>query len=150
MSEPAPGQAEINGNGAGRCCASCWISMMPKTLASQLMAHGEATGGPAIIKTYHQRAGRASPERQRVSLSANITSASFPPPIPLCLPLCIDLFAGIRGIRHGFEAIGGRCVFTSEWNKHAVRTYKANWYCDPDAHQFNADIRDVTLSHKAA
>ena len=61
----------------------------------------------------------------------------------------IDLFAGIGGIRHGFEAIGGQCVFTSEWNKHAVRTYKANWYCDPDAHQFNADIRDVTLSHKS-
>ena len=38
------------------------------------------------------------------------------------------LFAGIGGIRSGFEAIGGQCVFTSEWNKHAVRTYKANWY----------------------
>ncbi len=60
----------------------------------------------------------------------------------------IDLFAGIGGIRHGFEAIGGQCVFTSEWNKHAVRTYKANWYCDPEAHRFNEDIRDITLSHR--
>lgn len=60
----------------------------------------------------------------------------------------IDLFAGIGGIRSGFEAIGGKCVFTSEWNKHAVRTYKANWYCDPAEHQFNEDIRDVTLSHR--
>jgi DNA (cytosine-5)-methyltransferase 1 len=60
----------------------------------------------------------------------------------------IDLFAGIGGIRSGFEAIGGQCVFTSEWNKHAVRTYKANWYCDPDQHQFNEDIRDVTQSHR--
>jgi DNA (cytosine-5)-methyltransferase 1 len=42
----------------------------------------------------------------------------------------IDLFAGIGGIRNGFEAIGGQCVFTSEWNKNAVRTYKANWYND--------------------
>jgi DNA (cytosine-5)-methyltransferase 1 len=39
-------------------------------------------------------------------------------------------------------------VFTSEWNKHAVRTYKANWYCDPQQHRFNEDIRDVTLSHR--
>src|SRR5687767_14822233 len=31
----------------------------------------------------------------------------------------IDLFAGIGGIRRGFEEIGGRCVFTSEWNKYA-------------------------------
>lgn len=60
----------------------------------------------------------------------------------------IDLFAGIGGIRSGFEAIGGQCVFTSEWNKYAVRTYKANWYCDPEAHRFNEDIRAVTLSQQ--
>lgn len=60
----------------------------------------------------------------------------------------IDLFAGIGGIRRGFEAIGGQCVFTSEWNKHAVRTYKANYFCDPLQHRFNEDIRDITLSHR--
>ncbi|QBH97268.1 DNA cytosine methyltransferase [Limnobaculum zhutongyuii] len=58
----------------------------------------------------------------------------------------IDLFAGIGGIRKGFEDIGGQCVFTSEWNKDAVRTYKANWYCDPKEHTFNSDIREITLS----
>lgn len=58
----------------------------------------------------------------------------------------IDLFAGIGGIRRGFEEIGGRCVFTSEWNEPAVRTYKANNYSDPSAHTFNSDIRQVTLS----
>lgn len=60
----------------------------------------------------------------------------------------IDLFAGIGGIRKGFEAIGGECVFTSEWNEFAVRTYKANHYCDPERHRFNQDIRTVTLSDK--
>jgi len=58
----------------------------------------------------------------------------------------IDLFAGIGGIRRGFDEIGGKCVFTSEWNKYAVRTYKANHYSDPDDHVFNEDIREVTLS----
>ena len=58
----------------------------------------------------------------------------------------IDLFAGIGGIRRGFEQAGGRCVFTSEWNKYAVRTYKANFYSDPDCHSFNDDIRNITLS----
>ncbi len=62
----------------------------------------------------------------------------------------IDLFAGIGGIRSGFEAIGGQCVFTSEWNKFSLKTYKANWYCDPVAHRFNQDIRDVTLSGNPA
>ncbi|MBY6018724.1 DNA (cytosine-5-)-methyltransferase [Halomonas denitrificans] len=58
-----------------------------------------------------------------------------------------DLFAGIGGIRKGFEAIGGECIFSSEWNKFARKTYKANWYCD-DEHVFNEDITDVTLSNK--
>lgn len=39
----------------------------------------------------------------------------------------IDLFAGIGGIRTGFESVGGKCVFTSEWNDFAVRTYRENF-----------------------
>jgi len=62
----------------------------------------------------------------------------------------IDLFAGIGGIRKGFEAAGGKCLFTSEWDKYAVRTYKANHYCDPDEHTFNKDIRQITLSEDSS
>ena len=58
----------------------------------------------------------------------------------------IDLFAGIGGIRRGFEDIGGLCVFTSEWDKEASRTYRANYDCSVPWHKFNADIREVTLS----
>lgn len=39
----------------------------------------------------------------------------------------IDLFAGIGGIRLGFDAIGGQCVFTSEWNEWSKKTYQANF-----------------------
>lgn len=39
----------------------------------------------------------------------------------------IDLFAGIGGLRRGFESIGGQCVFTSEWDKYAQQTYRANF-----------------------
>lgn len=39
----------------------------------------------------------------------------------------IDLFAGIGGLRKGFESIGGKCVWTSEWDPYAVKTYKANF-----------------------
>jgi len=42
----------------------------------------------------------------------------------------IDLFAGIGGIRKGFEDVGGKCVFTSEWDANARRTYLANHYVD--------------------
>lgn len=45
----------------------------------------------------------------------------------------IDLFAGIGGIRQGFEHIGGECVFTSEWDKYARKTYAANYGEDEGA-----------------
>ena len=39
----------------------------------------------------------------------------------------IDLFAGIGGIRLGFESVGGNCVFSSEWDEQAAKTYAANF-----------------------
>ncbi|MEK0314807.1 DNA (cytosine-5-)-methyltransferase [Cohnella sp. 56] len=54
----------------------------------------------------------------------------------------IDLFAGIGGLRKAFESIGGRCVFTSEWDLACRKTYQANFECD---HPVNGDIRDVDL-----
>jgi DNA (cytosine-5)-methyltransferase 1 len=39
----------------------------------------------------------------------------------------IDLFAGIGGIRLGFESVGGECVFSSEWDAFAQKTYEANF-----------------------
>ncbi|WP_020471935.1 DNA cytosine methyltransferase [Zavarzinella formosa] len=39
----------------------------------------------------------------------------------------IDLFAGIGGIRLGLEAVGGRCVFSSEWDTDAQDTYETNF-----------------------
>lgn len=39
----------------------------------------------------------------------------------------IDLFAGIGGIRFPFQQLGGKCVFSSEWDKFAQKTYAANY-----------------------
>lgn len=49
----------------------------------------------------------------------------------------VDLFAGIGGIRMGFEAHGGQCVFTSEWNEFSKKTYIENHGAD---HRFIGDI----------
>lgn len=49
----------------------------------------------------------------------------------------IDLFAGIGGIRLGFQSVGGTCVFTSEWNEYSKRTYQVNF---GDNHPFVGDI----------
>lgn len=39
----------------------------------------------------------------------------------------IDLFAGIGGIRLAFQNLGGKCVFTSEWDTYSKKTYDANF-----------------------
>ena len=52
----------------------------------------------------------------------------------------IDLFAGIGGLRRGFDEIGGQCVFTSEWNKFSQQTYRANF---GEEHEINGDITKV-------
>lgn len=39
----------------------------------------------------------------------------------------IDLFAGMGGFRLAMQAQGGKCVFSSEWNEYAQRTYFANF-----------------------
>ena len=52
----------------------------------------------------------------------------------------IDLFAGIGGIRAAFEGIGGQCVFTSEWDSYAQKTYAENFH---DGHLIAGDITKV-------
>lgn len=52
----------------------------------------------------------------------------------------VDLFAGIGGIRQAFQSAGGTCVFTSEWNDWAKKTYQANFV---DEHLFMGDIVSI-------
>jgi len=53
----------------------------------------------------------------------------------------VDLFAGIGGLRLGFESIGGECVFTSEWDDHSKTTYRLNF---PGEHKVGGDIREFS------
>jgi DNA (cytosine-5)-methyltransferase 1 len=60
----------------------------------------------------------------------------------------IDLFAGIGGIRIAFEHAGAKCVFSSEWNKYAQKTYEKNFGEVPvgDIHEVQAsDIPDFEI-----
>lgn len=50
----------------------------------------------------------------------------FPPPTNPKFKF-IDLFAGIGGIRLAFQNLGGKCVFTSEWDTYSKKTYEANF-----------------------
>jgi DNA (cytosine-5)-methyltransferase 1 len=56
----------------------------------------------------------------------NPVNISVPESIPFKF---IDLFAGIGGFRMALEKLGGKCVFSSEWDKYSQRTYKT-WFGD--------------------
>ncbi|MFD1153438.1 DNA (cytosine-5-)-methyltransferase [Undibacterium aquatile] len=56
----------------------------------------------------------------------------------------IDLFAGIGGIRQAFDSVGGHCVFTSEWDTYAQKTYAHNY---PNNHQINGDITQIAAEN---
>lgn len=55
----------------------------------------------------------------------------------------IDLFAGIGGIRTAFERSGGRCVFSSEWDKYAQETYEANFGEKPSGDITKIDASEI-------
>jgi len=55
----------------------------------------------------------------------------------------IDLFAGIGGTRIGFESVGAKCVFSSEWDKYAQQTYEANFGEVPAGDITNINENDI-------
>ena len=55
----------------------------------------------------------------------------------------IDLFAGIGGIRLGFESVGGHCVFSSEFDKDACTTYEANFGEHPSGDITKIEAKDI-------
>nr|WP_296055267.1 HaeII family restriction endonuclease [uncultured Blautia sp.] len=55
----------------------------------------------------------------------------------------IDLFAGIGGIRLGFESVGGHCVFSSEFDEDACRTYEANFGEHPSGDITKINAKDI-------
>lgn len=55
----------------------------------------------------------------------------------------IDLFAGIGGIRLGFESVGGHCVFSSEFDENACKTYEANFGEHPSGDITKIDAKDI-------
>lgn len=55
----------------------------------------------------------------------------------------IDLFAGIGGIRQGFEDENTECVFSSEWDKFAQKTYFENYGELPEGDITKIDAADI-------
>lgn len=70
-----------------------------------------------------------------------------PPPYrigPAAAPFrFIDLFCGIGGFRIAFEKAGGRCVFSSDWDKYSRQTYEANFGEEPHGDIHSVAVADI-------
>jgi DNA (cytosine-5)-methyltransferase 1 len=101
--------------------------------AAQLM-------GVTAKTVYRWEKGEVAPKAHCLEILRNKLSAKQRPKQGDPDFTFIDLFAGIGGIRRGFEAVGGECVFTSEWDSYAQRIYRANFH---DDHPIAGDITQV-------
>lgn len=98
--------------------------------------------------------GAAGEPSQQVPFTIDYSSLPFPPAAEPAFRF-IDLFAGIGGFRLALQAQGGKCVFTSEWDKHAKHTYALNFGETPfgDIRQFTgqniteAEIKKLIPDH---
>ena len=99
-----------------------------------------AQSGFSVRQLYRYENGEGAPREALVHLLHDIIRTSRQPLPARPAFTFIDLFAGIGGLRRGFEPLGGRCVFTSEWDEYAQQTYLANYGSD---HTIAGDIRNI-------
>ena len=110
-------------------------------IAEQLKSYLESSDrkDPALANRLPSIITKLRPDQLRVCEAAvqmrfwDVSSMEVvAPPVPFPPPVhpkftFIDLFAGMGGFRLAMQAQGGKCVFSSEWNKYAQKTYEANF-----------------------
>lgn len=90
---------------------------------------------PDELDEYRQDTSEINPCSDLLPISWS--DLPYPPPKTWNFTF-IDLFAGIGGFRQAFQDAGGKCVFSSEWDKYAQKTYEANYGKTP-----YGDIRKI-------
>lgn len=91
---------------------------------------------------YRWERGETNPRKPVIELMQSLASGRTAANQPASFSF-IDLFAGIGGMRRGFESIGGKCVFTSEWDRFSQQTYRANYPMD---HELAGDITKIAAA----
>tara|TARA_R110002072_G_scaffold287242_2_gene452772 strand:+ start:136061 stop:137299 length:1239 start_codon:yes stop_codon:yes gene_type:complete len=89
-------------------------------------AHDDRENINSVILSMLESRRRGGDSGQMLHSGNAVAGASTSDTLPFTF---IDLFAGIGGFRLGLQKIGGRCVFTSEWDRHSAQTYEA-WFGD--------------------
>jgi len=73
-----------------------------------------------------EQAGTVNEQNPQYNLFPDLFSVPFPAPEKPKFTF-IDLFAGIGGFRIAMQNLGGKCVYSSEWDSQAQKTYLANY-----------------------
>lgn len=112
----------------------CRAGLTTEMLASEL--------GYSQREVFRWESGQISPRKVVLDWLRERADAALPERVGSGFTF-IDLFAGIGGLRRAFDSVGGRCVFTSEWDKYAQLTYQTNY---PDNRSIAGDITEVDSS----
>ncbi|NNG19777.1 DNA (cytosine-5-)-methyltransferase [Naumannella sp. ID2617S] len=126
-----------------------WKPILPPTDYLEAALARYSTGDVAKRLDVHERTllrWKKDPQRMPRIAAAALRELVSEPSLPASQDRFkfIDLFAGIGGIRLGFQEAGGDCVFSSEWDPHAKKTYLTNYPDDVQpGHEFVGDITKV-------
>jgi DNA (cytosine-5)-methyltransferase 1 len=121
---------------AGSECSECpefdaalchWL-MSPETTPPFWSADLTRLAEEALSSLCSMSTGRQLllPSVNPTDYSFSFEGVPFPPPMEHSFTF-IDLFAGIGGTRIAFQDAGGKCVFSSEWDRFSQKTYSANF-----------------------
>lgn len=127
------------------------MSLRKNTESAKLLRELRATAGLTQAELAKQvgycsrqvarwEAGQAAPRQAVIQALESLQ----PKPVSAGNFSFIDLFAGIGGFRLGFESVGGKCVFTSEWDRFSQQTYRAN-FGDDEVHGDITQIREESI-----
>ena len=117
--------------------SSPYGSRPPKVGNCSMQARQKAQGNRAL-QDLSWHVYRRAVNRRQVPVRSKTRKEQKPLPSRFTF---IDLFAGIGGARLGLESAGGECVFSSEWNGFAAKTYQENFGDLP-----KGDIRQIPSS----
>ncbi len=86
---------------------------------------------------------KRAPKRERNGGVESCILREDSPEYGATAPRFIDLFCGIGGFRIAFEKVGGRCVFSSDYDKFSQQTYEANFGEKPHGDIHSVAVADI-------
>lgn len=107
-----------------RAVLSHWIHLAGTRFAKPYEPISERLLPPRVFDRLNAVGAAEADPRQKTF--PELLDVPFPPPAAPKFTF-IDLFAGVGGFRLAMQSVGGGCVFSSEWNEAAQRTYFANY-----------------------